>query len=351
MRLVPLDELEPNRYEAFCTQFKIQSSTIERIAFRIVGNMADAQDVCQQAFAQGWASLDRYEPERGDLGGWLACIARARAIDLVRARRRRDRLGAGVAARHIEAEPALERVPFEFGQNRDRLIGLVRTLPPAHRRLLQLIYYEDFTHREVAQILEKPLGTIKTLVRQALLLLRARFHDDRYLAAACRSLPASADASERPFTTELIGEIGRPELEHSRAHRPPLERLTNVHVLFVDDDRNTRDMVTALLRRAGALCTTCHNVDDAVRALAALWPDVLVADIMMPGEDGYSLMRRVRAIGLSQERWLPAIAFTGAGREDQRAKALLAGFTAHLAKPVHPSVVVATVAQAVRKAA
>jgi CheY-like chemotaxis protein len=110
--------------------------------------------------------------------------------------------------------------------------------------------------------------------------------------------------------------------------------LHGVRVLVVDDVADARDMLTVLLTLCGAEVVAADCVRSARVALAAQLPDVLVSDIGMPDEDGYDLIRTLRARGPEQGGLLPAIAVTGFATEQDRARALAAGFQAHLAKPV-----------------
>ncbi|MET0622667.1 MAG: ATP-binding protein, partial [Pyrinomonadaceae bacterium] len=133
--------------------------------------------------------------------------------------------------------------------------------------------------------------------------------------------------------------------EHSSlvTHHSPL--LEGLHVLVVDDDRDSREVVAAALAREGARVTEAGSADEALGAVTRLRPDVLVADIGMPGEDGYSLIARVRALGADSGGSLPAAALTAYAREQDRERALAAGFQTHLAKPVEPQTLTATVAR------
>jgi CheY-like chemotaxis protein len=85
-------------------------------------------------------------------------------------------------------------------------------------------------------------------------------------------------------------------------------------------------------------------VPDAMEALDRVLPDVLVSDIGVPGEDGYSLIRKIRARGAERGGNLPAAALTAYARSEDRIRALKAGFQTHLAKPVDPAELVATIA-------
>ncbi|MGH7350026.1 MAG: response regulator, partial [Candidatus Rokuibacteriota bacterium] len=121
--------------------------------------------------------------------------------------------------------------------------------------------------------------------------------------------------------------------------------LENVHVLVVDDDEETREVMEVALGFEGARVTTAPSVADAVAAIERRWPDVLVSDIGMPGEDGYDLIRKVRRLEAVRGRRLPAIALTAyAGIEDRR-RTRDAGYEAHVAKPVEAAAVAPLIAR------
>ena len=110
--------------------------------------------------------------------------------------------------------------------------------------------------------------------------------------------------------------------------------LEHVRVLVVDDDAETREVMAVALGREGAIVTTAPSVEEAVAVIERGWPDVLLSDIGMPGEDGYDLIRKVRQLETVGGRHLPAIALTGYAAADDRRRVLEAGFEAHVAKPV-----------------
>jgi CheY-like chemotaxis protein len=110
-------------------------------------------------------------------------------------------------------------------------------------------------------------------------------------------------------------------------------RLTGLHVLVVDDDRQIRTLVSAAFVRAGA---TVIATDSAAMALAAMdecRAGLIVSDIEMPVEDGYSLMRRLRSRGAASGGNIPAIALSGSASADARDNALAAGFSVYMSKP------------------
>lgn len=113
-------------------------------------------------------------------------------------------------------------------------------------------------------------------------------------------------------------------------------RLQNLLALVVDDDEDGRRLVMAILVREGAEVFEAASAAQALEVMRDTPVQLLVSDIAMPGEDGYSLMRRVRALGEPGRRALPAIALTSFARPEDRECAVAAGFDRHMAKPIEP---------------
>jgi len=138
---------------------------------------------------------------------------------------------------------------------------------------------------------------------------------------------------ERPYLRGALGE-SRPLPEVS---------LADVHVLVVDDEPDARELVKRLLEMAGASVSMAASVSEAMECILARRPNVLVCDLAMPGEDGYSLIRWLRVLEGSQESGLPALALSAYARSEDRTKAIRSGFQNHLAKPVEPAELLAVV--------
>ncbi|AOD15268.1 two-component system sensor protein [Xanthomonas fragariae] len=113
-------------------------------------------------------------------------------------------------------------------------------------------------------------------------------------------------------------------------------RLDGVRLLLVDDDQDSREAVMHFLMLAGAQVQAASSVDAAEQYLAAAPFDVLLSDIAMPLRDGYDLIRAVRSGRADLPRHIPAIALTAYVREEDRDRAVVAGFDAHMGKPVEP---------------
>jgi len=125
--------------------------------------------------------------------------------------------------------------------------------------------------------------------------------------------------------------------------------LRGLRLLVVDDDPDARLVVRRLLVDYGPAITEAASAAEALAALPACNPEVLISDISMPGDDGYYLIERVRAEGRSA-RELPAIALTAFARPEDEARALSRGFQMHLAKPVDVELLVKTIAGLARAA-
>jgi CheY-like chemotaxis protein len=116
----------------------------------------------------------------------------------------------------------------------------------------------------------------------------------------------------------------------------PTPSLDGLRILVVDDEADTRELLRELLERCGAEVTTAESASAALEALGRSRPDVLISDIGMPEEDGYSLIRKVRSREASSGERIPAIALTAYARAEDRVRALSAGFQVHVPKPIEP---------------
>jgi signal transduction histidine kinase len=121
-------------------------------------------------------------------------------------------------------------------------------------------------------------------------------------------------------------------------------RLDGARVLVVDDDGDAVKLAEAILAAAGAQVRSCSRAADALELLREWRPDVLVSDIEMPGEDGYALIRKVRALDPAQGGGTPAVALTAYGRTQDRHRSLEEGYSMHVPKPVDPGELTAIVA-------
>jgi CheY-like chemotaxis protein len=121
--------------------------------------------------------------------------------------------------------------------------------------------------------------------------------------------------------------------------------LSGVRVLVVEDDADTQQLFCTTLATFGAEVKGAFSVAEAMETIVKFNPDVLVADIGLPDEDGYALIRRVRTLPAEQGGGIPAMAVTAFARPEDRARALWKGFQMHVPKPIDPEDLVDRVAK------
>jgi PAS domain S-box-containing protein len=148
-------------------------------------------------------------------------------------------------------------------------------------------------------------------------------------------LPLALTAEARGVAANSVARGGGTELEGA----PSLE---GVQVLVVDDNVDARIFAATVLEACGAEVVTVSSAADALEAVQRLKPHVLVSDLAMPGEDGFTLIEKVRALGTWQGGRTPAIALTARAAAVDRKRALLAGYQTYLVKPVDPAELAAT---------
>jgi PAS domain S-box-containing protein len=138
----------------------------------------------------------------------------------------------------------------------------------------------------------------------------------------------------------------RIEVEADGNERLKSQVLSGLHVLIVDDDQDTLDLLTAALTQRSANVTGVLSVAAAIEAIKSFRPDVLISDIAMPGEDGYQLIQKVLALDVVPG--IPAIAITAYAKQEDKDRALAAGFQRYLSKPVELGEFIAAVAELAR---
>jgi signal transduction histidine kinase len=149
-----------------------------------------------------------------------------------------------------------------------------------------------------------------------------------------------------PTTCVVAGEpLGTRRHEQEEVSLDELPMLEGVSVLIVDDEPNSREVAASILSQRGARVTVVGSAREAVDAVAEAIPDVLVSDIGMPGEDGYSLIRKIRSLEPERGGQIPAIALTAYVSARDSLAALAAGYHRHVAKPIVPAELVNAVAE------
>lgn len=149
------------------------------LACAIVGEHADAEEVVADAFAQIWRSASSFDASRGSVAAWVATIARTRALDLVRSRKRRARVLEEAAVVTDEGEslvlaPSTEATDRSVEQSEASVIvrRSLADLPASQRKVIELAYFGGLSQSEIAEQLSEPLGTVKTRMRAGMEKLR-----------------------------------------------------------------------------------------------------------------------------------------------------------------------------------
>jgi signal transduction histidine kinase/CheY-like chemotaxis protein len=160
------------------------------------------------------------------------------------------------------------------------------------------------------------------------------------------------------FVVELPMSIGIwPDREDEARVHPSLggttstkvPSLAGLRILIVDDEEDAREVVSTIVGDAGAEVAAAASVQQALGLIDQWKPDVLISDIGMPGEDGYDLIRKVRALPPDQRGQIPAIALTAFARTQDRLKILSAGYQMHVGKPIEPLELITIVASVTKR--
>ncbi|MEU8819669.1 sigma-70 family RNA polymerase sigma factor [Actinoplanes sp. NPDC048796] len=161
---------------ALRTAYDRHGSAVLYLAQRLLGNRADAEDVTQLTFVAAWTGRDSFDPQRGSLLGWLLGIARRKAVDRLRSAAREQRTAEVVQAQQ-PPPPDPEHTPE---QTVDRLVVAdeLSRLPAEQRRTLELAFFDDLTHPQIAAVTGLPLGTVKSHIRRGMANLRRRWEVD-----------------------------------------------------------------------------------------------------------------------------------------------------------------------------
>jgi RNA polymerase sigma-70 factor (ECF subfamily) len=154
---------------AFSYLYDNYSGALYSIILQIVQNSEQANDILQEVFINIWRKIETYDATRGRLFTWMLNITRNASIDALRSRSYQNSM------KNQELTENVNRAGGRSTQTNLDHIGLRKTLSklkPEHRILIELAYFEGYTHEEIAQIEDIPLGTVKTRIRNALLQLK-----------------------------------------------------------------------------------------------------------------------------------------------------------------------------------
>ena len=183
------------------------------------------------------------------------------------------------------------------------------------------------------------LAIVKSLVELHGGSIRAESDGPRTGSTFTVTLPLGAESAD-----ESDGPLPRPTATIAlKPAGPATADLAGIKVLVVDDEPDARNLACRILQQSSATVITAGSALEALLLLESDNPDVLVSDIGMPVTDGYELLKSIRSLGTARHRDIPAIALTAFARSEDRARALDAGYSAHIAKPVEAAELVAAV--------
>jgi RNA polymerase sigma-70 factor, ECF subfamily len=159
----------------FAALYDRHSRTAYSLAYRMAGDRQAAEDLVQEAFLQVWRAAGSYRAERGSVRTWILSIVHHRGIDQLRStasrRRGRDR----VEATSSTTQPSEAFAETWRNSQREQVREALRVLPPEQLKVLELAYYSGYTHTEIADLLNVPLGTVKGRMRLGLQKIREHF--------------------------------------------------------------------------------------------------------------------------------------------------------------------------------
>ena len=152
------------------------------LALNLVGDHAAAEEITLDVFMRLWEKADTYRPEQAKVSTWLTSITRYRSIDILRRRgSRAEQHSVGWAEVSFEAVPRVNgpEESVELALQRQRVRAAIAELPPEQQQAVALAYFKGYRHREIAEALDQPLGTVKTRIRLAMQKLRNLLQEER----------------------------------------------------------------------------------------------------------------------------------------------------------------------------
>jgi len=170
-----LDRIARGDADALGALYDRHAPRVLGLTTRILSDADEAEDILQEVFLQVWRAPERFDAARGSVLTWLLVLARSRAIDRLRALRRRGRdRHVDIAAVEVAASNDLER-ETQNSRDADGIRRVLATIPADQRRALELAYFDGYTQSEIAALTGAPLVTVKTRLRQGMMKLREGF--------------------------------------------------------------------------------------------------------------------------------------------------------------------------------
>lgn len=169
-RLNLLIKIASRDEDAFTAFYSNNSHLVHRFALRFLGLAEDAEEVTLDVYLQVWQTAQTYSPAKGSVLSWLFVITRSRCLDRLRSRSAERLLG---LASHTFQKAGTSEYPYIDIERRNRIDMALRSLSPEQQQLLTLTFYSGMTNSELARHLKVPLGTVKSKLRGAIILLRS----------------------------------------------------------------------------------------------------------------------------------------------------------------------------------
>jgi RNA polymerase sigma-70 factor, ECF subfamily len=162
-----LTRIQSGHQEAMAALFDRYRTMVYSVAFRVLKDAGEAEDVMQEIFVQVWRNPGAFVSGRGSLAGWLVVVARNRSIDMIRRRRPTEPV-------ELFALPSSTNLAREAERNSlvEKIRGVMGSLPDEQRKSVELAFFEGLSHSEIAEKTGDPLGTVKTRIRLALTTIR-----------------------------------------------------------------------------------------------------------------------------------------------------------------------------------
>jgi RNA polymerase sigma-70 factor (ECF subfamily) len=161
--------------EAFTTLYDRHSRAAFSLAYRMMGERQASEDLAQDAFLKVWRSASSYRAERGSVRTWILSIVHNRGIDQIRSQASRRRTQEEIEASAPRSQPSEAFAETWKNSQREQVREALGTLPPEQLKILELAYFSGYTHMEISDLLDLPLGTVKGRMRLGLKKIRDYF--------------------------------------------------------------------------------------------------------------------------------------------------------------------------------
>ncbi len=170
-----LERVAKGDHDAFAQLYDVMSAQVFGVIRRVVRDPAQSEEVLQEVMVDVWRTAPRYDSSKGSVSTWITTVAHRRAVDRVRSEQSaRDRLDVDLRNRPTEADDIADEIieGFEAQFDSERVTRALDALSAIQRESIELAFYGGHTHAEVAALLDIPLGTVKTRIRDGLIRLR-----------------------------------------------------------------------------------------------------------------------------------------------------------------------------------